>query len=135
MNNTRLATALHIMSIMAQNKNALTTSDWIAGSIQINPVMIRKEIAVLKKAGLVESVAGKEGGSKLTKSPNKIKLSDVYKAVRNSDVLGKKNQQPNPYCPVGKKINKQLDILNQEAESNLLSFLNQKTLADFCSAF
>ncbi len=135
MNNTRLSTALHILAIMAHNKGELVTSDWIAGSVQINPVIIRKEMALLKKAGLVESVAGKEGGSKLAKSADKIKLSEVYLAIKNSDLLGKKNQEPNPYCPVGKNINKQLELLNQEAESKLLSFLGKKSLADFCTEF
>lgn len=72
MNNTRLSTALHILSLLAHNKGELLTSEWIAGSIGLNPVIVRKEIAVLKKAGLVESVAGKEGGTRLAKSAKKL---------------------------------------------------------------
>lgn len=135
MNNTRLSTALHILSLLAHNKGDLLTSEWIAGSIGLNPVIVRKEIAVLKKAGLVESVAGKEGGTRLAKSAKKINLADVYLALSQASLLGKKNQHPNPACPVGKKINDELAVLYAEAEQKLLNFLDKKTLAEFSKVF
>lgn len=135
MNNTRLSTALHILSLLAQSEGDLLTSEWIAGSIGVNPVIVRKEMAVLKKAGLVESLAGKEGGTRLAKPAQKIKISEVYQAVQQAALLGKKNQQPNPNCPVGKKINDQLEALYAEAEEQLMKFLAKKTLAGFSNVF
>ncbi|OJV56083.1 MAG: transcriptional regulator [Bacteroidetes bacterium 43-16] len=135
MNNTRLSTALHILSLLAHSEGDLLTSEWIAGSIGVNPVIVRKEMAVLKKAGLVESLAGKEGGTRLAKPAQKIKLSEVYQAVQQATLLGKKNLQPNPNCPVGKKINDQLEALYAEAEEKLMKFLAKKTLAEFSSVF
>lgn len=135
MNNTRLSTALHILSLLAHNEGDLLTSDWIAGSIGINPVIVRKEISVLKKAGLVESLAGKEGGTRLAKSAQKIKLAEVYQAMNQASLLGKQNQHPNPACPVGKKINDELATLYAEAEQKILNFLGKKTLAAFSKVF
>ncbi len=136
MNNTRFSTALHILTLLSTvEDDTYMSSDWIAGSIQVNPVIVRKEIAVLKKSGLVESQAGKEGGSKLALSAKKIKLSDVYNAIKNADLLGKKNQHPNPNCPIGKNINQQLSMLYDDAESKVLQFLGKKSLADFRNSF
>ena len=52
MNNTRFATAIHIMTLLAESPQDWLTSEWIAGSININPVIVRKELGVLREAGL-----------------------------------------------------------------------------------
>lgn len=135
MNNTRFATAIHILTILAGNDGEWLSSDWIAGSININPVIIRKEIIVLKKAGLVESRKGKEGGVRLCKKAQDIAISDIYKAVRNSDVLGKKNHAPNPDCAIGKNINAELEVLFRETDLAVERFLGRRSLKDFSEKF
>ncbi len=135
MNNTRLSTALHILSLLAHNDGDLLTSEWIAASIGINPVIVRKEISALKKAGLVESMTGKEGGTRLARSAQKIKLVEIYQAINHASLLGKQNQHPNPKCPVGKKINTALTALYDEAEQKILKFLGKRTLEDFSKVF
>ena len=135
MNNTRFATALHILTLLAQEPSEFLSSEWIAGSININPVVVRRELASLKLAGLVESKKGKDGGVRLAKSANLISLSDVFLAVQGSDVLGKKNQQPNPNCPVGKRINNELGELFVETQNIMVDFLKSKNLASFSEKF
>lgn len=135
MNNTRFATALHIMTILSKFPQEFLTSDWIAGSININPVMVRKEMGVLKDAGLVISRQGKIGGSQLSKNASEINLSEIYKAVKNSEVLGKKNLTPNPECPVGKNINSKLDDLFKETDLLVIQFLETKSLKEFTDQF
>lgn len=135
MNNTRFATAIHIMTLLAEHPDQWMSSDLIAGSININAVVVRKEIGVLRDAGLLESRMGKEGGCRLSMKPKEIKISRIYSAVRNSDVLGKKNLHPNVKCKVGKGINRNLDALNREADGAIVQFLGQKTLAGFLSQF
>ncbi len=134
MNNTRFATVIHILTLMVDN-DELLTSEWIAGSIQINPVIVRKELSVLRKAGFVISHQGKEGGSKLAKNPSEIFLSDLLMSIKSVETLGKKNLHPNPNCSVGKKINQQLDQLYQEIDQELLKVLKNKTLLDFYKGF
>ncbi|MFC3160874.1 hypothetical protein ACFOEQ_22685 [Chryseobacterium arachidis] len=46
MNNTRFATAIHIMTLLAESPQEWLTSEWMAGSININPVIVRKELSV-----------------------------------------------------------------------------------------
>lgn len=74
MNNTRFSTALHIMTILGSKPEEWHTSDWLAGSINVNPVVVRKEISVLREVGLVESKKGKEGGTRLGKTSTKLQL-------------------------------------------------------------
>jgi len=135
MNNTRFSTAIHILTLLSKSPNSWITSDWIAGSININAAIVRKEISVLRNAGLIISKQGKEGGSQLGKSPELISLADIFIAINETELLGKKNQNPNPDCPVGKNINKELDILYHEVDQQVLDFLKTKSLTDFGQQF
>lgn len=135
MNNTRFATAIHILALLANTPGKWLSSEWIAGSININPVMVRKELSMLQNIGLVTSKKGKEGGSKLSKPSHEISLAEIFLSVKNSDVLGKKNSNPNPKCPVGKNINEELEKLFAETDQMVIDFLKHKTLEDFIKQF
>ncbi|WP_312302024.1 Rrf2 family transcriptional regulator [Chryseobacterium sp.] len=135
MNNTRFATAVHIMTLLAKSPQEWLTSDWIAGSINVNPVIVRKEISVLREAGLITSRQGKDGGSQLGKNAGAITISEIYKAVKNTEVLGKKNQNPNPACSVGKEINIHLNTLFEETDQLVVNFLGDKSLQEFADQF
>jgi len=135
MNNTRFATAVHIMTLLAKSPQEWLTSEWIAGSININPAIVRKEISVLREAGLVISRQGKEGGSQLGKNAEDISISEIYRAVKNTEVLGKKNQNPNPACSVGKEINTHLNTLFEETDRLVTQFLGDKSLKEFSEQF
>ena len=135
MSNTRFATAIHIMTILAKNPQAFLTSDWLAGSINVNPVIVRKELINLKKSGLVESRQGKDGGVRIGKDAENINVAEIYEAIKNSEVLGKKNLNPNPLCNVGKDINKNLNQLFSETDDLVFQFLKDKKLSDFTNQF
>jgi Rrf2 family protein len=135
MNNTRFATAIHIMTLLAQSPQEWLTSEWIAGSINANPVIVRKEMSVLRQAGLIISRQGKDGGSQLAKNADTISISAIYLAVKNTEVLGKKNNNPNPACSVGKEINNHLSTLFSETDKLVLNFLGDKSLKEFSDQF
>ncbi|HQC07549.1 MAG TPA: Rrf2 family transcriptional regulator [Kaistella chaponensis] len=135
MNNTRFATNIHIMTLLAKEPEKFLTSEWIAGSININPVIVRKELIILKKFGLIESRQGKDGGARILKNAVEISITEIYEVVRNSEILGKKNLNPNPKCTVGKDINKNLNVLFSETENVVQQFLMNKKLSDFMNQF
>ena len=135
MNNGRFATSLHILTLLAFKADEWLSSEYIAGSININPVLVRKEISNLREAGLVESREGKNGGTTLALPPSKILLSDVYKAVRQEMLLGRTKNSPNPDCVIGRQINRRLDELYTDVEQTLVQKLGKKTLADFYKQF
>ena len=135
MNNTRFATAIHIMTLLAKDPQEWLTSDWLAGSINVNPVIVRKELGNLKTYGLIESRQGKDGGVRIGKKPEEVNVAEIYQAIKNSEVLGKKNQNPNPLCSVGKDINKNLNVLFIETDDLVFQFLKNKNLSDFTDQF
>ncbi|HKJ30809.1 MAG TPA: Rrf2 family transcriptional regulator [Balneolales bacterium] len=135
MNNTRFAIAIHILTLLAYTDAKWLPSEHIAGSININPAMARKEISNLQEYGLVENRAGKYGGSKLAKPAAEIRLSDIYKAVNPTPALGFLREGPNPNCPVGRQINKHMLELNKTTEIAIINELSRQTLADFCLHF
>ena len=123
------------MTLLAKEPEKFLTSEWIAGSININPVIVRKELIILKKFGLIESRQGKDGGARILKNAVEISITEIYEVVRNSEILGKKNLNPNPKCTVGKDINENLNVLFSETENVVQQFLMNKKLSDFMNQF
>ena len=135
MNNSRFSISLHILTLLDEAKGTLVSSEYLAGSININPVLVRKEIMNLRKHGFVDSKEGKGGGSFLATNASNINLGAVYKAVNNSNILGQSKNEPNPKCPIGKQINQHLNTLYNDAEKALIENLSNQTLADFALKF
>ncbi len=133
--NSRFPVSLHILTLLDGAKGEVVSSDYLAGSININPVLVRKEIANLRKYGFVDSKEGKGGGSFLAKNATEINLGEVYKAVKSDYILGQNKNEPNPKCPVGRQINEHLLGLYTDAENALIAYLAKQTLADFALKF
>ncbi len=107
------------------------TSDFIAGSLNSNAALVRKELSALRNAGLVESREGKNGGSRLARPLENIRLSDVFNLVKEDHIFGFSPNDPNPDCLVGKNINKALDSLFTSIDDMVGRQLGQVTLAEF----
>lgn len=127
--NTRLAVAIHILTLIELNnlKDIPNTSENLALSVNTNPVVVRRMIAMLKKAKLVEVKAG-VGGAFLKRKPTEITWLDIYNAVKaNEDfILFNKHENPNQSCYVGAYIHEVLE--------NPL-YIAQKAMEDKLSAF
>ncbi|HEV2174720.1 MAG TPA: Rrf2 family transcriptional regulator [Acidobacteriaceae bacterium] len=79
--NCRFSTGVHVLVLLAAKPDTLQTSTDIAEKLDTNPVVVRRVLASLQQAKLIESQKGPTGGSRLLKSPKAISLADVYKAV------------------------------------------------------
>ncbi len=134
MNNGRFATALHILTLLEIKKGELLSSEFIAGSINVNSAIVRKEIGNLRALGFIESKEGKGGGYTLGKPALQISLSEIYRAVNDTPLLGRSND-PNPDCPVGKQINAHLKDLFSSADEIFLKQLGKITVKDFAMKF
>ena len=135
MNNGRFAISLHILTLLYKSKGEVLSSDYIAGSININPVLVRKEITQLRKAGYVDSKEGKNGGCFLIKAAKEINLADVFKSVYQEQLLSFAKNAPNPQCPVGKVMNTHLSTLYADVEQAMLAKLSESSLFTFCEQF
>ena len=130
MTSSRFATAVHILALLAHEAENALTSDYIASSVNTNPVVIRRLLRSLAEAGLVTSVRGTAGGSRLARTPKSITLLDVYSAVEEQKLFEGHAQQPNPKCPVGSRI---VDVLTprfDDATAALMKSLRRTTIAD-----
>ena len=108
---SRFTVALHIFTCVDTFKDDYKiTSDFLAGSINTNPVIIRKILTQLKNAGLI-TVARGTGGITPTRPLEQITFYDVYEAiepVENGDLFNF-HTGPNLKCPVGRNIHALLD--------------------------
>ena len=134
MNNLRFSTAVHNLVILDKYQGEFLTSDFIAGSINVNPVVVRREIKLLREVGFIEAKKGKVGGCTLATTADKILLGDLYKIVNKDNMLGRKNQT-NPECSIGKQMNEKLDILFEDTDKQLIDLLNRQSLQDFSNQF
>lgn len=85
--NTRFATGMHAMVLLAAEPTSLHTSEAVAKRLETNPVVVRRIFSMLHGAGLVESHKGPAGGSKLSRPPKQITLADIYKALDTGDLF------------------------------------------------
>ena len=81
--NSRMASAVHIMSFVAYAGDEGTTSEAIAKSLQTNPVVVRKILKLLEREGLVALSQGRHGGVGLRRPASRITLGQIYKAVES----------------------------------------------------
>ena len=108
---SRFTLAIHIFAcIDTFEKEYKVTSDFLAGSTNVNPVVIRKILGQLKAAGLI-TVARGTGGTAVAKPLDQITFLDVYRAVECVDHgdLFHFHENPNGHCPVGRNIHRILD--------------------------
>lgn len=131
----KFAITLHILSLLSKYPDEFLSSDSIARSLNINPVLVRKEICNLKKFNLVECKEGKNGGTKLIKPAEEITLEDIFKMTFEKVTLGYSKNEPNPACPVGKKINSNLETLYCDINKKISSQLSEISLLEFTSEF
>ncbi|KJB88742.1 Rrf2 family transcriptional regulator [Paenibacillus sp. E194] len=126
---SRFSVAVHILSLLALEPNAHHTSEWMAGSVNTNPVVIRRVTSQLKKAGLVDVRPG-TGGATLSKPAVDITLLDVYRAVEaveEGELFGF-HDHPNPKCPIGANIESVLQLVMLRAQSAMEQVLAEMTL-------
>ena len=117
--NSRLTIAVHALAWLAlaerQGRDVLT-SDQVAASVNTNPVIIRRCLGELRRAGLVRVRHGAGAGWSLARGPGDISLLDVYDAVGQEQPFGLHRSEPNLECPVGRGIRPALDQVYGELE-------------------
>ena len=107
------------------------TSEFLAASINVNPVIIRRILSQLKEAGIIEVKRG-TGGAAPAKPLEEITFLDVYRAVEciEENTLFHFHENPNPDCPVGRNIHKILDGRLLKVQQAMELELQGMTMAD-----
>ena len=130
---SKFTIGVHILTAIDYFKDLdRVNSEFLAGSIGVNPVIVRTVISQLREAGIVQTQRG-SSGAELAKPLHEITLYDVYKAVGSVDPeegLFHFHEQPNPDCPVGRNIHIVLDQHLADAQRAMEEKLMSVTLAD-----
>lgn len=129
---SRFTVALHIFACVDVFKDDYkVTSDFLASSINTNPVIIRKILSQLKGAGLI-TVARGTGGITVNKPLEEITFFDIYQAIEpvENGSLFHFHDAPNPVCPVGRNIHALLDDKLKAIQDAMEDEMRKYTLAD-----
>ncbi|MGG4141794.1 Rrf2 family transcriptional regulator [Paenibacillus algorifonticola] len=131
---SRYTVALHILTLLAysatKHSKEYLTSEFIAKSVNTNPVFIRRILSTLSKAGLVNVRHGTGAGWCLAVEPRKISLLNVYEAVEQKELFDYHHSTPNPICPIGGNISSALEPLYFSAEQAMKAELARSSIGD-----
>ena len=128
--NCHFTVAVHVLCLLAHLQGKRVTSEFVAGSVNTNPVLIRRMLAALRKAGLVRSRPGVAGGWELVSKPWAITLRQIYQLIRPGTMLALHSKKPNPRCPVGRRGQQALLAHYRKARAAIEHELAQSTIAD-----
>ncbi len=127
--NSRMASAVQILSVVAYLDRGITTAATIAGSLRTNPVVVRRLLKDMEHAGLVAIRPGKDGGVQLCCDPRTITLDRIWRAVEQDAGIFALRQDGNPKCPVNAAMKPLLAPIFQAADDAVETTLRQTTLA------
>ena len=129
---SRFTIAIHVLVCIETFKDEYKiTSDFLASSVNVNSVVIRRLLQQLKRAGII-SVARGSGGAKIEKPLDKITLLDIYHAVEcvEEGQLFHFHENPNLACPVGRSIHTMLDTKLEEIQKAMEDKMQSISLQD-----
>ena len=132
---SKFTIGVHIIAALEYFKNDYSmTSSFLAGSVGVNPVLIRTIMTELKDAGLIKISQGKTGIA-LAKPVDEISFYDIYKAV---DCIEEKglfhfHENPNVNCPVGRNIHKAMDKRLSNIQASMENEMKNITVGDVYS--
>ncbi|MCD0467013.1 Rrf2 family transcriptional regulator [Flavobacterium sp. ENC] len=124
----KYTTAIHICLYLHFRGEALLSSKELGESVNTNPVVIRRIATELRSAGILASVAGKQGGFHLTKKVEQISLWEIYLAVSDRELFNK--PKVNPECPVSRNLSQLVNAPFSAAELAMRPVLEKQTIAD-----
>jgi len=122
--------AVHIMTALAYLAEK-ASSEVLARTVNTNPVVVRRILCDLNRAGLIHAERGKTGGFILARAPRQISLLDIYRAVMDEQELVSLHENPeNRKCPVSCNVRDTLATHLQKAQSVYERELQKVTLAE-----
>jgi len=127
--NQQFAFALHILAMLACSGGTVD-SRTVAASVNTNPVVIRRLLLALRRAGLVETSAGKRGGARLKKKPADVTLLDIYNAIELRPAIAINERHPFKKCRVSCCMQPIMEKISEGAEEAMRSHLRRTTLRE-----
>ena len=127
--NNQFPIALHILGFLASRHGEPLTSEVMADTYGTSPVVLRRVLAKLQRAGLVETRRGVHGGSTLARPAERINLRQAYEAVTDDPHLLQRHPDEcgGVIAPVLARF---VNVVMGDAEEALLQRLEAVTVAE-----
>ncbi len=126
--NKNFSIAIQICVYMTFKGNGRYSSNELAESVKTNPVVIRRQLAGLREAGIVKSQNGPNGGFYLKEDADKITLWDLYTATREGDFFHR--PRLNPDCVVSSNLKFLVEDAFYDAELSMRPGFENTTVQD-----
>lgn len=130
--NTQFSIAVHALAAIAHYERAFT-SEILAGSVNANPVFVKRILAKLSKANLVKAAVGKSGGYDLSRSPKSVSLLDIYSAVNPPSAFAIHTYAKSKGCVVSSNIKEVMGEVLVGTKKSVEDDLRRISLADVVS--
>ena len=128
--NVQFTVAAHIMTALGFFHGQAIASAALAESVNADPTFVRKSLSKLSKAGLIVTTRGKNGASKLTRSPKQITLLDIYRASAAPPTFAIHSYPVEKRCPISRNIKGCMSSVLTKAQTGFEKSLDGITLAD-----
>ena len=117
------------MTALAFSPDEVLGSQTLAASVNTNPVVVRRLLLALRRAGLIETFAGKHGGARLRGKPERIRLVDIYDAVESRPVISINERKAMKHCQVSCQMKTVMSSVAESTEQAVRKHLRGITLA------
>jgi len=128
--NVQFTVAAHIMAALGFYHGEEFPSAMLAKSVNADPTFVRKSLPKLAKAGLIVTTRGKNGASRLTRSPKNITLLDIYRASAAPPTFAIHSYPVEKKCPISRNIKGCMSSVLGKAQDSFENSLAGVTLAD-----
>lgn len=133
-NNIQFSIAVHILAGLACGCGEKgVTSSHLAQSVNTSASFVRRTLAKLSKAGLIETATGKAGACWLAKDAKNISLLDIYRAVDAPKAFAIHDYSEQKECYVSCHIKTALEKALAKTQKAMESSLAEITLAQIVS--
>ena len=132
---SKFTIGVHLLAVIDYlGDSEKVTSSVLAGSIGVNPVIVRNVMGDLKEAGIIQISQGKSGIT-LVKNVDEITFYDICNAVDcvKDEGMFHFHENPNPECPIGRNIHKAMDEKLDRVQKCMEDELRKITVADVMS--
>lgn len=131
---SKLAMGIHVLIAIDRFSNEYKiTSEFLASSLTVNPVIVRQILVGLNDAGITK-IVNRSQGIQIIKKLNDISMYDIYKAIDcdEKSIFGF-HTNPNEKCPVGGNIHNLLDNRFDKLQRELEENMKKQKLSDIAN--
>ncbi|NBN63840.1 hypothetical protein GWI72_04275 [Microvirga tunisiensis] len=121
--------AVHAMCVLSFRSPHLSSAVFVGENISVNPLIVKRIIGAMVKAGLAEAVLGARGGYRLARPAEVVTLWDIYYAIQGSGPFLKRHGMPESNCDEGRAIDRVVHDLYTDLDLVVETRLKRVTLA------